>query len=62
MTRLETLGNFLMLLGVVGYVGIGGMGMQNIQQERALAASGEMQADANMGKGQMKAADFVMTA
>jgi hypothetical protein len=39
-----------------------GMGMQNIQQERALAKSGEMQADANMGGGQMKAADFVMTA
>jgi hypothetical protein len=39
-----------------------GLGMQNIQQERALAASGEMQQDANMGKGQMKAADFVMTA
>lgn len=39
-----------------------GMGMQNIKQERELAAAGEMQADANMGKGQMKAADFVMTA
>jgi hypothetical protein len=39
-----------------------GVGMQNIQQERALARSGEMQADANMGGGQMKAADFVMTA
>lgn len=39
-----------------------GQGMQNIQQERALAASGEMQQDANMGKGQMKAADFVLTA
>lgn len=38
-----------------------GVGMQNIQQERALAAAGEMQQDANMGKGQMKAADFVMT-
>lgn len=39
-----------------------GVGMQNIQQERQLARSGEMQADANMGGGQMKAADFVMTA
>lgn len=39
-----------------------GMAMQNIQQERALAKSGEMQADANMGGGQMKAADFVLTA
>jgi hypothetical protein len=39
-----------------------GMGMQNIKQERELAAAGEMQADANMGKGQMKAADFVLTA
>jgi hypothetical protein len=36
--------------------------MQNIQQERALARSGEMQQDANMGGGQMKAADFVMSA
>jgi hypothetical protein len=39
-----------------------GMGMQNIKQERELARSGEMQSDANMGQGQMKAADFVMTA
>jgi hypothetical protein len=39
-----------------------GTAMQNIQQERQLARSGEMQADANMGGGQMKAADFVMTA
>lgn len=39
-----------------------GLAMQNIQQERALARSGEMQQDANMGGGQMKAADFVMTA
>jgi len=39
-----------------------GMAMQNIKQERELAKSGEMQADANMGGGQMKAADFVMTA
>lgn len=39
-----------------------GIAMQNIQQERALARSGEMQQDANMGGGQMKAADFVLTA
>jgi hypothetical protein len=39
-----------------------GVAMQNIQQERALARSGEMQQDANMGGGQMKAADFVMSA
>ena len=39
-----------------------GLAMQNMQQERALAKSGEMQQDANMGGGQMKAADFVMTA
>ena len=39
-----------------------GVAMQNIQQERALARSGEMQQDANMGGGQMKAADFVLTA
>jgi hypothetical protein len=39
-----------------------GLAMQNIQQERNLARSGEMQQDANMGGGQMKAADFVMTA
>ena len=39
-----------------------GVAMQNIAQERALARSGEMQQDANMGGGQMKAADFVMTA
>ena len=38
-----------------------GVAMQNMQQERALAASGEMQADANMGGGQMKAADFILT-
>jgi hypothetical protein len=39
-----------------------GVGMQNMQQERALARSGEMQQDANMGGGMMKAADFVLTA
>jgi curli biogenesis system outer membrane secretion channel CsgG len=38
-----------------------GVAMQNLQQERALAESGEMRAESNVGKGQMQAADFVMT-
>jgi curli biogenesis system outer membrane secretion channel CsgG len=38
-----------------------GQAMQNLQQERALAAGGEMRQDSNIGKGQMQAADFVMT-
>jgi hypothetical protein len=38
-----------------------GLAMQNMQQERALADSGEMRTGSNMGKGQMVAADFVMT-
>jgi hypothetical protein len=38
-----------------------GIGMQNLQQERDLASSGEMRGNANMGKGQMVAADFVLT-
>lgn len=38
-----------------------GRGMQNLQQERALGASGELQSGSNMGKGQMVAADFVLT-
>jgi curli biogenesis system outer membrane secretion channel CsgG len=38
-----------------------GQAMQNIQQERALASAGEMRQDSNIGKGQMQAADFVMT-
>lgn len=38
-----------------------GVAMQNLQQERALARAGEMQQDANMGGGQMKAADFILT-
>lgn len=38
-----------------------GVAMQNLQQERALASAGEMRQDANVGKGQMQAADFVMT-
>ena len=38
-----------------------GVGMQNLQQERALAAGGELRQESNVGKGQMQAADFVMT-
>jgi len=38
-----------------------GKGMENLQQERALGASGELQSGSNMGKGQMVAADFVLT-
>ena len=38
-----------------------GVAMQNLQQERALAAGGQLQADANIGGGQMQGADFVMT-
>lgn len=38
-----------------------GVGMQNIQQERALAAGGMLQQDANLGGGQLQAADFVLT-
>jgi len=38
-----------------------GVGMQNLQQERALAQGGDLRQDSNVGKGQMQAADFVMT-
>jgi hypothetical protein len=38
-----------------------GAGMQNMMQERALAQSGEMQSGSNVGKGQMVAADFIVT-
>lgn len=38
-----------------------GQAMQNLQQERNLAAAGEMRQESNIGKGQMQAADFVMT-
>jgi curli biogenesis system outer membrane secretion channel CsgG len=38
-----------------------GAGMHDIQQERALANSGELRAQSNVGQGQMQAADFVMT-
>ncbi len=38
-----------------------GVGFQNMMQERALAAGGEMQGGQNVGKGQMVAADFILT-
>jgi curli biogenesis system outer membrane secretion channel CsgG len=38
-----------------------GVAMQNLQEERALAAGGETLAGSNIGKGQLQAADFVMT-
>jgi hypothetical protein len=38
-----------------------GAGFQNLMQERQLAAGGELQSDQNVGKGQMVAADFVVT-
>lgn len=38
-----------------------GVAMRNIQQERALAEGGELRGESNIGKGQMQAADFVMT-
>ena len=38
-----------------------GVGMQNMMQERQLAASGQARAGSNLGGGQMVAADFIMT-
>ena len=38
-----------------------GIAMQNLEQERALAESGQLRGDQNMGGGQMVAADFVLT-
>jgi curli biogenesis system outer membrane secretion channel CsgG len=38
-----------------------GQGLRNMQQERDLAGNGEMRSNSNMGKGQMVAADFIMT-
>lgn len=38
-----------------------GAAMQNMMQERALAESGQMQGGQNIGKGQMVAADFIVT-
>ena len=38
-----------------------GVGMRNMQQERALASAGQTRQDSNIGGGQMVAADFIMT-
>jgi hypothetical protein len=38
-----------------------GAGMQNMMQERQLAAGGEARAGSNLGGGQMVAADFILT-
>lgn len=38
-----------------------GVGMQNINQERQLGNSGELQSGQNFGKGQIVAADYMMT-
>ena len=38
-----------------------GVAMANLQEERALAAGGQMLSGSNIGKGQLQAADFVMT-
>jgi curli biogenesis system outer membrane secretion channel CsgG len=38
-----------------------GIGMQNMMQERALADSGQLRQDSNMGGGQMVTADYILT-
>ncbi len=38
-----------------------GVGMQNMMQERALAKTGELRQDSNMGGGQMATADYILT-
>jgi hypothetical protein len=38
-----------------------GVGMQNMMQERALAKSGELRQDSNVGGGQMVTADYILT-
>ena len=38
-----------------------GVAMHNIREERSLAEGGELRGESNVGKGQMQAADFVMT-
>jgi hypothetical protein len=38
-----------------------GQGLRNMEQERALTASGQTRAGSNMGGGQMVTADFIMT-
>jgi hypothetical protein len=39
-----------------------GIAMQNILQERRLQEGGQLKGDSNMGKGQMKTADYILTA
>jgi hypothetical protein len=39
----------------------GGAAFSSIQQERALAGGGDLQEGSNLGKGQLQAADFVLT-
>jgi curli biogenesis system outer membrane secretion channel CsgG len=38
-----------------------GLGMKNAMQERALAGSGELRQDSNVGGGQMVTADYILT-
>ena len=38
-----------------------GIGLQNLMQERALSENGQIQSDSNIGKGQMVAADFILS-
>jgi curli biogenesis system outer membrane secretion channel CsgG len=38
-----------------------GQGLRNMEQERALAGNGQMRSGANIGGGQMVAADFILT-
>jgi hypothetical protein len=38
-----------------------GVGMQNMMQERALAKSGELRQDSNVGGGQIVSADYILT-
>ncbi len=38
-----------------------GIGMQNMQQERALAGTGELRSGSNIGGGQMVGADYILT-
>src|SRR6478736_4996413 len=38
-----------------------GQGLRNMEQERALAENGQMRSGANIGGGQMVAADFILT-
>src|SRR5262245_55465963 len=38
-----------------------GIGLQNMQQERALQESGELRQNSNIGGGQMVGADFILT-